>query len=70
MPSSPARPSNQNRSPSRVLRTNTEDRLALDPPGQVEGGDSMVEIETLPIFVRSRPSARPPDNLIQLGAMT
>src|SRR5438552_15688344 len=41
---------------SRVLRTNADDRLPLASLGRVESRDGILEVATLPMFVRRRPS--------------
>lgn len=39
----------------KFLRTNADNRLSHTPLGRVEGGDASSRLDTLPIFVRSRP---------------
>src|SRR5690349_4105207 len=51
----------------RCLRTNENDRLALGPPGRIEGGDGVVEGGDGADVRPQPPVADALDNLIQVG---
>src|SRR4026208_2271940 len=48
---------------------NADDRLSLDPPGRVEGGDGVIEGRDVADVRPHSSVTRPPDNLTQLGAI-